>query len=137
MRTGGLVLFLAMTAATAAAADVTVTGGWFRALPPAIPSGGYFTLHNGGPQAVTVTGLASPACGMLMMHKSENGGMTEVDTLPVAPGQTVRFAPGGYHLMCTDATPRLQRGAQVPVTLHFAQGGSVTAQFQVRGPSGK
>lgn len=125
---------LTVTAATASAA---VTGGWFRALPPAVPSGGYFILRNTGGKTLTLTGLTSPACGMLMMHKSENGSMTHVMSLNIAAGTSLSFAPGGYHLMCMDATPLLKPGTQVPVTLQFADGSSVTAAFDVRNASGK
>ena len=120
---------------------VTVTEGWIRALPPSVPSGGYFTLRNGGDMAVTLTGADSPACGMLMLHKSEDhggmGGMDDVAEVDVPAGGTLRFAPGGYHLMCMDAGPAIKPGASVPVTLSFKDGGHVTAKFQVRNAAGK
>jgi copper(I)-binding protein len=125
----------ALLAGPAQAAGVTVTQGWFRALPPSVPSGGYFTLHNGGAQKITLRAVESPACGMLMMHKSSNGGMEHVMALDVAPGETLSFAPGGYHLMCMDA--KLKRGASVPVTFTFSQAPKLTANFAVRSATGK
>lgn len=120
---------------------VTVSGGWFRALPATVPSGAYFTLRNNGTKPVSLTGADSPACGMLMLHKSENhggmGGMTMMETVDVAPGSTVSFAPGGYHLMCMDSKPILKPGSKVPVTLQFAGGASLTAQFDVRTAIGR
>jgi copper(I)-binding protein len=130
----GLILSALLTA-SAQAADVTVTQGWFRALPPSVPSGGYFTLHNGGAKKITLSEVQSPACGMLMMHKSSNGGMAHVMTLDVAPGETLAFAPGGYHLMCMDA--KLKPGATVPVTFTFSQGAKLAANFAVRSATGK
>jgi copper(I)-binding protein len=53
----------------------------------------------------------------------------------VPPGGAVTFAPGGYHLMCTD--PALKIGSRVPVTLHLSDGSSIVAAFQVRGATGK
>jgi len=127
--------------AQADAAALTVTNGWFRALPAAVPSGGYFTLHNDGDKAVSLTGAQSPACGMLMLHKSmDHGGMgmmEHVDSVTVDPGGTLEFAPGGYHLMCMGSKPILKPGAQVPVTLSFAGGQTVSAEFQVRNAAGK
>ncbi len=134
-------LLLTVTICGAQAAAVTVSDAWFRALPPSVPSGGYFTLHNGGGKPVTLTGAQSPACGMLMLHKSENhggmGAMVHVSDVDVPPGGTVQFAPGGYHLMCMDSKPLLKIGTGVPVTLSFADGTALTARFQVRGAAGK
>jgi len=117
------------------AAPATVTGGWFRALPPAVPSGGYFLLKNTSGKKLTLTEIETPACGMAMMHRSVNGGMDHVMSLDIAAGETASFAPGGYHLMCMDA--KLKPGTTVPVTFRFAGGQTVTANFAVKTATGK
>jgi copper(I)-binding protein len=125
----------------ARAGDIAVSDAWIRALPRAVPSGGYFTLHNGGTTTLTLTGAQSPACGMLMLHKSEShggmGSMQSVAAVEVPAGGTLKFAPGGYHLMCMEAKAAIAPGNHVPVTLLFQGGGHVTAQFAVRNASGK
>jgi copper(I)-binding protein len=133
---------LALLAATAGAAQadgITITDAWIRALPPSVPSGGYFTLRNGTGKPVTLTTAQSPGCGMLMLHKSSGmAGMTSMDDVSeviVPAGGTVKFAPGGYHLMCTEAT--VKPGQHVPVTLNFRGGAKVTATFAVRNAAGK
>jgi periplasmic copper chaperone A len=135
------VLFLSVVPASAFAAPVTVSDGWFRALPANLPSGGYFTLHNGGTTPVTLTGASSPACGTLMLHVSEttNGmaAMKDVVSIPVAPGATLKFAPGGYHLMCMNPTPAMNPGATVPVTLQLAGGKTLVAPFAVKNAKGE
>ena len=125
----------ALLTAPVHAADITVTQGWFRALPPSVPSGGYFTLHNGSAKKITLNDVKSPACGMLMMHKSSKGGMEHVMAVDVAAGETFAFAPGGYHLMCMDA--KLKPGTPVPVTFTFSPGAKLTANFAVRNAVGK
>jgi copper(I)-binding protein len=142
MRGKALLLPMLLAAAGQAhAADIAVRDGWFRAMPASLPSGGYFTIRNSGGKPVTLTGMESPACGMLMMHKSETkGGMAGMDmagTVPVPAGGSVSFAPGGYHLMCMDAKPALKPGASVPVTLSFQDGARLTANFAVRNAAGK
>ena len=141
MRSKIAVLFWLAALLPADAATLSVTDAWFRALPPSVPSGGYFTLRNDGAGPVTLTGAQSPACGMLMLHKSENmGGMTgmaDVSAIDVAGGGKLVFAPGGYHLMCMHATGALKPGATVPVTLHFKDGQKLTAPFAVRDAAGK
>ena len=134
-------LFLAVAPVSAIAAPVTVSDGWFRALPANLPSGGYFTLTNGGAAPMVLTGASSPACGALMLHESEstNGmaAMKDVMRIPVAPGATLKFAPGGYHLMCMNPTSAMKPGASVSVTLQFADGKAVTGPFVVKNARGQ
>ncbi len=127
--------------ATPAKGAVTVDDGWIRLLPAGLPAAGYFDLHNGDDKSISLTGASSPACGMLMLHRSKNAGgmmrMEEVASVEVAPRATLKFAPGGYHLMCMDPSPALKPGAHVAVTLIFSSGKKVTSQFAVRNAAGK
>jgi copper(I)-binding protein len=125
----------------AQAGTVTVTDGWIRALPAKVPAGGYFTLSNDSGRRMVLTGAASPACGMLMLHKTDTesgmASMNDVTTIPIAVGQHVTFAPGGYHLMCMDPTAAIEPGNKVPVTLIFSDGTKVTNEFAVRHATGQ
>lgn len=125
----------------AQAAGPTVSNTWFRALPNNLPAAGYFTLKNAGTKPVSLTGAASPACGMLMLHKTEHTGgmnhMSMVDSVDVPAGGMLSFAPGGYHLMCMDPTAALKPGAVVPVILKFADGITLQTQFPVKSAIGK
>ncbi|HEX4535148.1 MAG TPA: copper chaperone PCu(A)C [Rhizomicrobium sp.] len=130
-----------LLAAPASAAEVVVTHAWFRALPGTLPGAGYFDLRNTGKAGAVLTGASSPACGMLMLHKSEETGgtsmMAMVDKISVASGSTVKFAPGGYHLMCMNPTPALKPGTNVAVTFQFADGTKTTADFAVKNATGQ
>jgi len=135
----GLVLLVLTSQVHAAGA--TLSDGWIRRLPGDLPAAGYFTLHNGGSKSIALTGATSPSCGMLMLHKSENMGgmehMMDVSRVDVAPGETVRFAPGSYHLMCMMPAPALKPGGRASVTLVFADGTRLQSQFAVRDASGR
>ena len=78
---------------------------------------------------------------MLMLHRSvDQGGqerMVEVASVPVPAHGKVSFMPGGYHLMCMSPAAAMRPGQSVPVTLRFADGGSLTASFPVRNATGK
>ena len=123
----------------AQAASITITDGWIRAIPNR-PAGGYFTLSNDSGKRVVLTGASSPACGMLMLHKTETesgmADMNDVKDVPIAVGQHVTFAPGGYHLMCMNPTGAVAPGNKVPVTLIFSDGMQVTNTFAVRNATG-
>ena len=133
-------LVMSVAPAFAAALSATVSDAWIRALPASVPSGGYFTLHNNGDKPLMLTGASSPACGMLMLHKSEDmGGMMHMDDMTMidVPAKgTLKFSPGGYHLMCMDATSAIKPGNTVDVTLQFAGGATLTAKFAVKNATG-
>ena len=133
------VVFLAMMATAAQAAPFDVTDAWFRSLPGKLPAGGYFTAQNNTGRDVSINGVSSAACGMLMIHQSSNkGGMTGmdmVDSVKVPAGGAVKFAPGGYHLMCE--APKMKIGTKVPVVLHLSNGNAIAVGFAVKGAAGK
>ena len=135
-----LALALALCGA-ASAAKVTVSDAWIRALPAHLPAAGYFTAQNNGRHDVDITGAETLACGMLMLHLSSDekgmGSMSEVPKVTVPAGGAVKFAPGGYHLMCTDPKPALRPGRTVPVALHFSDGTSMVVHFAVRDARGR
>jgi periplasmic copper chaperone A len=108
-----------------------------RLIIKARPAGGFFIVKNDTDKAVELTGASSPACGSMMLHqtKEENGveKMLPVKSVTVPPHGTLSFHPGGYHIMCMKPQASMVVGANVPVTLTFAEGQSVTAQFRVTG----
>ncbi|HEX4295261.1 MAG TPA: copper chaperone PCu(A)C [Rhizomicrobium sp.] len=125
----------------ACAGPVQVSDAWIRSLPAKLPAAGYFTLRNMSAKEVSLTGAQSSACGMLMLHKStENGGMGSMDdvaSVAVPAGGTVKFAPGGYHLMCMDPAPAIAPGATVSITLSFSDGSKSQTDFAVKNAQGK
>jgi copper(I)-binding protein len=127
--------------ALAAATGVTIEKPWIRLIIKARPAAGYFTLKNDGNAPIELTGAASTACGMVMLHQSKevNGveKMLPVKSVTVPAHGSLSFAPGGYHLMCTQPQSSMQIGHSVPMTLKFAGGGSITAQFPVKGAGGQ
>ena len=123
------------------APDAAVSDGRMRVVVPSRPAAGYFKLDNHGAAPLDLVGASSPVCGTLMLHRSTNTGgmesMDMVDHVTVPPHGSVRFTPGGYHLMCMEPVGGLQSGQHVPVTLSFASGGTVTTNFTVEGARGQ
>jgi copper(I)-binding protein len=133
-----LALILALGAApalAAAATPVTVSKPWMRYLLPSIPAAGYMVLNNTGPADETLTAAASPACGMLMLHKSQDSSgmamMMDVPSITIPAHGSVTFAPGGYHLMCM--SPSMQLGEKIPITLSFQDGDKLYLSAPVYG----
>jgi copper(I)-binding protein len=138
------VAILALAAAMPAYAQlqtVSVASPWIRFINPTTPAAGYFTVTNAGARPVVITGASSPDCGSLMLHQSRNvNGVEHMEMVPsvtVPAHGSVKFAPGGYHLMCMSPSANITPGRTVPVTLTFADHRTMTKPFIVRGPNGR
>lgn len=130
-----LALFLCATAM--AAPDVMARNARIRLLPGDLPLAGYFELTNQGKQPMTLLGASSPAFKTIHMHLSQelNGKSTMItlEGVEMSPGQTLHFAPGGYHLMLMQRLQPLQVDDQVPITFKFSGNESLEVMFKVQG----
>jgi copper(I)-binding protein len=122
----------------AEAAKITIAEPWVRALPG--NAAGYFTLTNDSDKTIVLVGARSSACGMVMLHKtSREGGMASMSGMTevrLAPHETVKFAPGGLHLMCMDQTAAMKPGKTVTMTLEFADKSQNPVSFAVKNAAG-
>jgi len=97
----------AALAATAVADPLAIEGAWVRALPPTQSvTAGYLAVTNTGKEAVRIVGAAADGAGLVELHESRSEGgamrMVPVAVLPLAPGESASFEPGGLHLMLKD-----------------------------------
>lgn len=119
--------------------DLVISQPWSRATPGgAKVAGGYLTVENKGAAPDRLIGGSADVAGRVEVHEmaTTNGVMTmrPLDAgLVIAPGQTVKLAPGGYHLMILDLKGPLKQGEQVAVTLEFEKAGKVKTMFDVAG----
>jgi len=137
-KAGVACVFLGLPGLADAASPVSVTKPWIRYLLPTIPAAGYMSVHNGGDADAILTGASSPACGMVMLHKSEDSSgmsmMMEMPTITIPAHGSVTFQPGGYHLMCM--SPAMRPGDTVRLTLSFQDGSSLKIAAPVYGAQG-
>jgi hypothetical protein len=116
--------------------SIQAKDAWIRWLPANVPSGGYMTLINTGTVPRVLVGAASPDFGAIGFHESvtKNGvsDMVAVGSLTLRPQSSLRFSPGGYHIMLMQPKRALHPGDRVLITLHFADGYSLEVPFEVR-----
>jgi hypothetical protein len=62
--------------------------------------------------------------------------MVHVDKVEVPAHGSFKFAPGGYHIMCMKPTDAVKPGKSVSVTLKFADGRTISADFPVKNAMG-
>lgn len=120
-------------APSAAAAGLDISDARVRALIPGQDrTAGYFTAHNPTAEPIVLTGARSDAVRAIEMHISFRDGdmmrMRRLEHLEIAPGETVRFEPGGRHLMLFGVEAL---NSAVAITLEQQDGTRVPVRFAV------
>ncbi len=102
---------------------------------PGRPAVAYFTLTPA--TAGTLVSVQVAHFARAEMHESKMDGgamtMTPVDTLPLAPGKPVVFAPAGLHVMLFDTDGAIKAGDTTDLTATLADGKKITTKAQVTG----
>jgi copper(I)-binding protein len=120
-----------------ALAEVHVSSAWIRALPPTQPvTAAYLEVMNHGQEPVTITGARVEGAGRVEIHTSEEVDglvrMVQLDTVSMAPGETLSLAPGGMHLMLFEMSAMPRSGESRKICLLFASGEETCADAEVR-----
>ena len=125
---------------TAPGAGVTALGldeAWVRALPPTQKTtAAYLTLTNRGGAAIEIVGASAGIAEQVEIHTTtEIEGymrMERLQRLSLAPGETLRLAPGGTHLMLLGLERMPLPGESVELCLQPAAGPAVCTDADVR-----
>lgn len=134
----GLGLALCSSAAIGAeACRPVVDRPWVRAAPPGAASlAGYLVLRNPCDAPVEVVGVESKDFGIPMIHRTvDEGGVSRMrpaGRMVLAPGEVLRFEPGGLHLMLMRPLRPLAEGDVAGVRLVLADGRRLYAEYPVR-----
>ena len=135
------------TASVAWSEDIVVEDAWSRAsIGINRPGAAYMTLRNTGTDPVTLVGLETPLAMMPDIHETTtdaNGvsSMGPVGEIIIPAGESVALEPGGMHAMLMRLQTKMVEGETFPLTLNFADGGTLTVDVPIlgiaaRGPEG-
>jgi len=101
--------------------------------------GGYLKLVNTGAVADRLLSASTPVAQSVQLHTMRMEGdvmrMREVESIEIAPHQTVELKPGGMHLMLMGLKAPLVAGQRFPLTLGFEKAGQVTVDMTVDAPA--
>ncbi|MEJ1157527.1 copper chaperone PCu(A)C [Prosthecomicrobium sp. N25] len=117
--------------------DIAIGHPWARATPPgAQVGGGYVKLTNSGSTPDRLLSGTSEVAGRVEIHEmSVVDGVMRMREMPkgveIAPGATVEFKPGGYHLMFMELKRPLAAGESVKGSLTFEKAGTIAVEFKV------
>jgi len=117
--------------------SIRVIHPWSRATPKgANVAGGYVVIENKGAAPDRLIGGFSEIAGRFEIHemKVQDGVMKMRPMekgIEIAPGKSVKFEPGGYHLMFIDIKQPPVEGKDFKGTLVFEKAGKVDIEFVV------
>lgn len=103
-------------------------------LPGSNRTAAYCDVANNGGRDLVLTGAYSDSAGAIELHRTFNDGaivhMERRSEVAVPAGQTVRFQPGGLHLMLFRVE---QLAPTVTITLTFRDGEEIPVVFTTLG----
>ncbi|HKW44293.1 MAG TPA: copper chaperone PCu(A)C [Candidatus Eremiobacteraceae bacterium] len=132
------IVLTVMLAPTAALSGPTATIAIHEAYSrPANDMGAVFlTLVNRGTTADAVDAARSDVADATEVHETydtgSGSGMRHVPRLPIAPGQTLSFHSGGYHVMLIGLKHELKAGDRFTIGLHFEHAGWIEVPVEVK-----
>lgn len=107
-------------------------------LPPVEgnPAAVYFDLKYDGEGNIAIRSADVADAKSAMLHETidMSGQKKMVEMLPLVmhPGETVKFEPGGKHVMAMGVSPDLKPGAKTEVTLTIAGGDKTSFPAEVK-----
>ncbi|WP_423414889.1 copper chaperone PCu(A)C [Hyphomicrobium sp. B1] len=116
---------------------IAIKHPWTRATAPGAAVGvGYLTITNTGKEPDTMTGGTFEGAGNVEIHEMKMDGdkmlMRQLkDGLEIKPGETVKFSPGGYHLMFTGLKTPIAQGPNIKGSLTFKNAGTIDVTYKV------
>ncbi len=138
-----LLVFMILPVASWCADDASleIEDPWIRETPPGIsPMAGYMKLTNNGSETIVLEAISSRDFKRIELHQTRIEGemarMESKDDLTLAPDQTVKLEPGGYHLKLFNPARQLRAGDQVLLILTFKDKSSQTVEAEIRTDQG-
>lgn len=126
---------LALAAAQAGVAAVTIENAWIRLPAPGQSiAAGYCDIRNDGAAPVTIVGFSGPLRIAIHETRIEDGvaRMRPVAALEVPAKSTAKLTPGGKHLMLYGVDAARLRSGPVTLRARLASGAEIAANFELR-----
>lgn len=119
--------------------DIMIHAPWARATAGKLRNGAaYLTIVNQGKADDRLVAATSSISSRVELHNTQIDDkgvmrMREVRGIDIPAGQTVKIAPGGYHVMLVDLRDPLVKGESFSLKLRFEKAGEREVTVPVRG----
>ena len=131
-----LLLILALLFPASAFAELEFSDARIKNLPPTVPvRAGYMTMHNPGPETLSVTSVRSESFARVEIHRSfmQDGmmRMEPVDNIEIEADASVKLEPGGMHLMMMMPKEPTTPGDNIVIFIKLDDGSEQSLQMTV------
>jgi copper(I)-binding protein len=114
-------------AVSPAQAEVEISDLWIREAPPGAHShAGYLAIYNAGSEEIALVSAVSDDYRQIMFHRTAYkegvSSMQHLESVIIPAGETLRFEPGGMHLMLMGPRQLLEEGDRVTICFIFSDG---------------
>jgi copper(I)-binding protein len=127
---------LALLSACAPKEGIEVRDAWVRSAAQGENGAVYLIIHNYSETADALIGASTEDAAVVELHESKVVNdvmqMQMLSSVPLAPGTSVEFAPGGLHIMLVDLARALETGDTIEVTLQFQNAPDITLNIPVQ-----
>ena len=118
------------------APKIEIDNAWVRPAGKGMNSALYFDLKNKTSNTDTLVRVFSSAAELVQLHETVNKNglmeMKEVKALGIYKNQTIKFAPGGYHVMLIKLRKDLKAGTNVGFVFYFKKAGKIKVTAVVK-----
>ena len=114
-----------------------VTDAWARSTAPMVTMGAaYFVARSASDDDIVSVSVPRSVATGASLYRTETDGamasMVPMETVPLRAGASVRFEPGGLHVMLDGLARPLVAGQRFALTLRFRHASSVVTTVTVR-----
>ena len=124
------------TSVSGLAEDLIVVEGWARETPPGKSmTAAYGRLQNSGDEALVVTGVSAEVASHSSLHETrierDRSTMRPVSNLTIAPGEEIKLAPGGMHVMLMKLDAPLVEGESIDICFKLENNEDMCSAFPI------
>lgn len=117
--------------------NVSIEKCWIRLMPSVTPSGGFFDIKNHDTiQIAVIKAIETDAFEETMLHRSYmkdgQSGMEMVPEVIVKAGETLHFAPGGFHAMLEKPAAGLKAGDKIQTRFVLGTGDRIPVTCELK-----
>lgn len=133
----GLVIVLSIFSGMTFAQNIIVENAYVRLLPPgSLSTGAFMVIKNTGDKEVALTSVQNPISKTTEIHANINDNgvmkMEKISKINIPKKSQVELKPGGKHVMMINLTKKLKEGEEIPLTLEFNNGETITTTAVVK-----
>ena len=116
--------------------SIEISNAWVRPAGKGMNSALYFDLKNNSSSEDVLYKVSFNTAELVQLHEtlSKKGlmEMKEIKSLKINANQSIKFAPGGYHVMLIKLKKDLRTGNKIGFVFYFKKAGKINVSAYVK-----